>query len=241
MKIRSIVLGFVLTLAGFSARSQSDLSTWIGAEAKYAVNKKWSTGLEIQSRSDLRMGRMDGLFISPAVNWKPKKFFEVGLSYRLTSVPFSDITTNRVAKNRWTLDFTFQKIEDLFVDKSRFSYSLRLRGTTESQLNERTENTLRLNAKVDYDLPNTKLDLTASSEVFYRFQRDLTYTFTEVISTNAVNRLRLRLGMSYPITDRQKVELYAIEQFRYPDGNPEFVLGIGYIYDFSPKKKTNKK
>lgn len=241
MKIHSVVLSFVVALVGFSARSQSDLSTWIGAEAKYAVNKKWSTGLEIQSRNDWRMGRMDGLFISPAVNWKPKKFFEVGLSYRLTSVPFSDNTTNRVVKNRLTLDLTFQKIENFFGDKSRFSYSLRLRGTTESQQDERTENTLRLNAKVDYDLPDTKLELSASTELFYRFQRDLTYTFTDVIATNAVNRWRLRLGMNYPITDRQKVELYAIEQFSYPDGNPEFVLGIGYIYDFSPKKKMNKK
>jgi hypothetical protein len=230
-----------VAVVGFSARSQSDLSTWIGAEAKYTVNKKWSTGLEIQSRNDLRMGRMDGLFISPSANWKPMKHVELGLSYRLTSVPFSNNTTNRVVKNRLTLDLTFQKIEDFFVDKSRFSYSLRLRGTTESQQDERTENTLRLNAKVDYDLPNSKLELTGSTELFYRFQRDVMYTFTDVTATSGVNRLRLKLGASYPLTDRQKIELYAIEQFSYPDGNPEFVLGIGYIYDFSPKKKTNKK
>ena len=241
MKIHRIVLGFVVCFAALVARSQSDFGAWVGVETKYSVNKKWALGLEAQSRSDLRVGRMDGLFVSPSLSWKPIKFFEIGMNYRLTSVPFSDNTTNRVLKNRFTLDLTFQKIEELFDTKSRFSFALRLRGTTESQIAERTENTLRLNAKVDYDIPNTKLDLSASTELFYRLQRDVTYTFTDVIVTNAINRYRLKMGMSYPITDRQKFELYAIEQFSYPDGNPEFILGIGYIYDFSAKKKTNKK
>ncbi len=239
--MRSIFLGFLVAFVAFSARSQSDLSTWIGAEAKYVVNKKWSYGFELQSRNDLRIGQMSDLLASPSVNWKLKKFLEIGLAYRLTSVPFADNTTNRVVKNRFTLDFTFQKIEDFFLDKSRFSYSLRLRGTRETQLDERTENTLRLNTKVDYDIRKSKIDLTAAVEVFYRFQRDVSYTFTDVITTSGLNRLRFRVGMSYPITDRQKVEVYAIEQFRYPDGNPEFIMGIGYIYDFSPKKKANKK
>lgn len=238
MSFQKIFLGFFISLIALSATSQSDLSAWIGVETKYSVNKKWSLGLEAQSRSDLKLGRLNGLFVSPSLSWKPIKFLEVGLSYRLTSVPFSESTTNRVVKNRMTLDLTFQKIEELFVDKSRLSVSLRLRGTTEFQLEKRTENTLRLNTKLEYDIPNAKLDLSASAELFYRFQRDLTYTFTEVTATNAINRLRFKFGMSYPLSERQKIELCAIEQLSYPDGIPEFIIGIGYIYDFSPKKKA---
>lgn len=217
------------------------MSAWIGVDTKYDFNKKWSLDLEVQSRTDLKVGRMDAFLLSSSLSWKPIKFFEVGVAYRLTSVPYSQNTTNRVFKNRLTLDLTFQKIEDLFDKKSRMSLSLRLRGTTEAQLEKRTENTLRLNAKMDYDLPNTKLDLTASTEVFYRFQRDLTYTFSEVIVTNAINRYRLKLGMSYPLGDRHKLELFGIEQFNFPDKGAEFVMGMGYTYDFSPQKKSKKK
>ncbi len=169
--------------------------------------------------------------------WKPFKHLETGLSYRFSSVPYSDETTNRVGKHRVTADFTFRKIESLLLSKkSRIGLSMRLRGTTEQQFKERTENTLRLKFKFEYNLPKTKLDLFTSTEVFYRFQRDLVYTFTQIESVNAVNKYRVKLGVSYPIGDKHSIKLFGMQQWRYPDGSSELVVGLGYSFNINSKK-----
>ena len=242
MRFSRVFLGLfclIFTSTGI-AQSNSDpidLSSWVGAEAKLDVNKKWSVGLEAQSRMNLRFGSLDAVFLSPSVSWKPMKYIQSGLSYRLTSIPYSNSTTSRVAKHRITADITFRKIENiLFSKKSRLGISVRFRGTSEHQAEERAENTLRLKLKVEYNLPKTKLDLFASTELFYRFQRDLVYTFTEVESVNAMSKYRIKLGASYPIGDQHSIKLFGMNQWRYPDGTNELVLGLGYSFDFKSKK-----
>ncbi|MDG1333921.1 MAG: DUF2490 domain-containing protein [Crocinitomicaceae bacterium] len=214
--------------------AQSDFSSWLSAEVKYDINKDWTVGLEAQSRNDLRSGGFNTTFLSPSVSWQPMKHFETALSYRISSVPYSNSTTNRVGKHRITADFTFRKIESLILSKkSRLGMSLRLRGTTEHQAEERVENTLRLKLKFQYNLPKTKLDLFASTEVFYRFQRDLIYTFSEVQSVSAINKYRIKLGGSYPIGDQHEIKLFAMPQWRYPDKVNELVFGLGYSYQIN--------
>lgn len=236
MRISRLFLGLFCLIFSSTTTAQSDLSAWIGAEAKYEINKDWSLGLEAQSRTDLRFGKVNALLLSPSVSWKPMKYVETGLSYRMTSVPYSNATTNRVGKHRLTADVTFRKIEDLILSKkSRLGLSLRLRGTTEHQAEKRAENTLRLKFKLEYNLPKTKLDLFASTELFYRFQRDLVYTFTEVQSVSATNKYRIKLGASYPLGDQHSIKLFGMHQWRYPDGTNEFVLGLGYSYDFKSR------
>lgn len=242
MRFDSLFLGlfclmFISNVSAQSVNYQSDISSWVGAEARVELNKDWSIALDAQSRNNLRTGRFDALLLSPSVSWRPKKYIESGLAYRLTSVPYSNSTTNRVRKHRFTADITFRKIENLlFTEKSRLGISLRLRGTTEHQEEERVENTLRLKFKLEYNLPKTKLDLFASTELFYRFQRDLVYTFTEVQSVNAVNKYRVKFGASHPIGDQQSIKLFGMHQWRYPDGTNEFVVGLGYSFDFKLKK-----
>ena len=237
MHFSRLFLGFFGLMLASSLNAQSDLSSWLSAEAKYELNKDWTIGLEVQSRNDLRSGGFNSTFLSPSVSWRPVKYFEGGVSYRLTSVPYSNSTTNRVGKHRLTADFTFRKIESLiFSKKSRLGMSIRLRGTTEHQEEERTENTLRLKFKLEYNLPKTKLDLFASTEVFYRFQRDLIYTFAEVQSVNAINKYRVKVGASYPLGDQHEIKFFGMPQWRYPDRASEFVFGLGYSYQINSKK-----
>ena len=235
MRVNCLILG-LFCLLFTSVNAQSDLSSWLSAEAKYELNKDWTIGLEAQSRNDLRYGKLNTLFLSPSLSWKPMKHIETGLSYRFSSVPYSNETTNRVRKHRITADFTFRKIESLlFSKKSRVGLSLRLRGTTEHQAEERTENTLRLKFKLEYNLPKTKLDLFASTEAFYRFQRDVIYTFSEVQSVNAINKYRVKFGASHSIGDQHSIKLFGIHQWRYPDGTNELVVGLGYSFTIKAK------
>lgn len=237
MRFNHLFLGLFCLIFSATVEAQSDLSNWTGAEAKFDLNKDWTIALEAQSRTDLKLGRIDALLLSPSIKWNPMKHLEAGLSYRLTSVPYSSSTTNRVEKHRITADFNFVKIEKFFLKKkTRVGMSLRLRGTTEQQAEKRTENTLRLKFKLEYNLPKTKLDLFASTELFYSFQRDLVYTFTEVQSVNAIGKYRVKLGMSYPIAKQHTVKLFGMNQWRYPDGTNEIVVGLGYSFSFKTKK-----
>lgn len=234
MRCNRVFLGLFSLMLTTGLWAQSDFSSWLSAEAKYDINKDWTVGLEAQSRNDLRSGAFSTTFLSPSVSWQPKKHFETALSYRLSSVPYSNSTTNRVGKHRITADFTFRKIEDLLLSKkTRLGISLRLRGTTEHQAEARVENILRLKLKLEYNLPKTKLDLFASTEVFYRFQRDVIYTFNEVQTVSAIDKYRIKLGASYPIGDQHEIKLYVMPQWRYPDKVNELVFGLGYSYQIN--------
>ncbi|MFK7785017.1 MAG: DUF2490 domain-containing protein [Crocinitomicaceae bacterium] len=236
MGFRRLFLGICCAMLASTSFAQSDLSSWLSVGTKYSMNKQWSIGLEVQSRNDLRSGKFNSTFLSPSVSWRPIKHFETEVSYRMSSVPYSNSTTNRVGKHRFTADFTFRKIEQLiFSKKSRLGMSLRLRGTNEHEAEERTENTIRLKFKLQYNLPKTKLDVFASTELFYRLQRDVIYTFTEVQSVSAINRYRVRLGASYPIGDQHKIKLFGAPQWNYPDQTSEIVFGLGYSFDFKSK------
>ena len=238
MRINVSFLGLFCLFIVTGVQAQSNMCTWIGAEAKFDLNNDWSIGVEAQSRTDLKLGRVDGLLLSPSVTWKPIKHLEAGLSYRVTRVPYASSTTNRVEKHRITADLNLVKMEKFFFkEKTRLGMSLRLRGTTEHQAEKRGENTLRLRFKLDYDLPKTKLDLYASSEIFYRFQRDLIYTFTKVESVNAINRHRLIMGMKHPIGDQHSIELFGLYQWQYPNETTETIIGLGYTFSFKSKKK----
>lgn len=237
MRFNRLFLGLLGSLMISTSMAQSDLTSWVGAELGCDLNKDWNMGLEVQSRNDLRTGEFNSLLVSPSVSWRPIKYIEAGLSYRLTSVPYSNATSNRVGKHRATADLTFRRIESLmFSKKSRLGMSLRLRGTSEHQDEERVENTIRLKFKLEYNLPKTKLDVFASTEAFYRFDRDLIYTFEEVQTVSAINKYRVKFGASYPIGDYHEIKLFGMHQWRYPDRNNEFVFGLGYSFDFKLKK-----
>lgn len=238
MRVNSLFLGFICLMCSTTVEGQSDFSNWAGVEAKFDLSKDWKVGVEAQSRTDLKLGRFDALLLSPSISWELAKHFEADLSYRLTSVPYSNSTTNRVEKHRITADFSFVKIEKFFLKKkTRLGMSLRLRGTTEHQAEERTENTLRLKFKLEYNLPKTKLDLFASTEVFYRFQRDLVYTFTEVEAVNAIDKYRVKFGIQQPLGDQHSIKLFGMHQWRYPDGTNEIVIGLGYSFSLRAYKK----
>lgn len=108
--------------------------------------------------------------------------------------------------------------------------SIRLRGTTEHQSEKRTENILRLKFKLEYDLPKTKLDIFASTELFYRFQKDVIYTFSQVETVSGIDKYRVRLGVSHPIGDHHEIKVFGMNQWRFYDKPSEFVVALGYSF-----------
>lgn len=127
MKFIHLFSGFVCLMIVSVSGAQSELTSWVGAETKYDFNKKWNAGVEVQTRTDIRSGVLNDLLLSPSLTWRPKRYVETGISYRWTSIPYSNETTNRVTKHRVTADVTFRKLEELFTpNKSRLGVSLRL-------------------------------------------------------------------------------------------------------------------
>jgi hypothetical protein len=86
--------------------------------------------------------------------------------------------------------------------------------------------------KFDYNIPKSKLEPFISGELFYRFNNQLTYTATEVVATNAINKLRMKVGASYKIKGGHSLKLYTLIQKQLLSQETEMILGLGYGFAF---------
>ncbi len=222
-----LVFGLLLS---HSSVGQTDFGVWMQGDIKSEISDRLSLGLETQLRLDDNAGHIKNRFLSPSISFKAHKFVQLGTSYRLSSVPFNSSIINRVYAHRYTFDLEFQKIMDLINDKSDLGISMRLRETTELESQNLTENTLRYKLKFDYSIPKSKLKPFLAGELFYRFNNQLTYTSTNVVATNAINKLRLKFGFTYKMKRGHSLKFYSLIQKQLVSQRSDFILGVSYSY-----------
>jgi len=216
----------------FSVQSiaQSDFGLWTGLELNVPITKDIKFGLESQARFDNNVSRTKEAFISPYVKWDMKKYFRVGVNYRLSSVPYNSTVLNRVFSHRYTLDLEFRNILDLFSNKNKIKLAMRLRATNEHEREKLNKNYLRYKIKADYNLPKTKLEPSLSAEFFYHFNDQIVYTFNEVKTFNRINKFRLRLGFEYPLSKKHTINIFSIYQHQIAGADHSFIIGAGYSF-----------
>jgi hypothetical protein len=220
-------------------RAQNEFGCWSGMKLNVPVTKDFKMGMEAETRFDRNLSRMKTAFISPYASWDASKYFEIGLSYRLSSSPYNAEVTNRILSHRYALDLEFKNIMDFIKDKSNLGLTLRFRGTKEYEELKRTDNYLRLRIKADYSLPKSKLKPYLSVEMFYHISDQVTYTFSEVNTVNNINKLRASLGFKYAISKKHEIKIFYICQRQILKSENKFILGVGYTYDID-KLKTKK-
>ena len=232
MRLKSCYLLLLVLLPSLSTFGQNDFGVWVGAEAKKEISKRFDVALQAQLRLDDNATHHQKSFVSPSISFKAHKHMALGAAYRLSSVPFNSSTSNRAFAHRYTFDLEFRKLIDLIKDGSRLGASIRLRETTELEDQKLTENTLRCKLKFDYNIPKSKFEPFISGELFYRFNNQLTYTATEVVATNAINKLRMKVGASYKIKGGHSLKLYTLIQKQLLSQETEMILGLGYGFAF---------
>jgi hypothetical protein len=232
---RKYILALIALIVSQISLAQNDFGLWFGGQIKAPITKQVDLALETEMRLGENATQMDTRFISPSVKWKAHKHVRVGAEYRLSSVPFNSSTTNRSYTHRYGFDLEFRKIMDFIDKKSKLGLSMRLRSTTELETQKRTKNTLRYKINFDYNIPKSKLKPYISGEFFYRFNNQVTYTATEVIATNAVNKLRLKIGVEYPVKKRHTLKFYSLMQKQILSQDSEFIVGVSYGFRLKMK------
>lgn len=230
MKALKLACIILISTASNFIHAQNDFGLWTGVDLNIPLTKKIKFGIDVQTRFDRNVSRMKEAYMSPSVKWDVLKQFRVGFNYRLTRMPYSSDVLNRISTHRFTLDLELNDLIKFIKDKSRLEISLRVRGTNEHELSKLTENYLRYRIKGVYNLPKTKLEPSLSAELFYHFNDQIIYTFTEVKSINSFNKLRLQFGLKYPL-GKSTVEIYSIYQRKFMNTESNFIIGLGYTYD----------
>lgn len=215
-----------------SAKSQNDFGAWTGADVSAKIYKNLKAGFELQSRFSNNLTRLDEVFLSPFIKYDLNNVIRFGTDYRYTN---SIGTVNDA--HRICFDAEARKLMDLLKDGSRFNFSFRTRFTHEYKRTKRNDNYLRFKLDFDYNIPKTKLKPEFGAELFYHFGDQITYTFTDVTSRGRLNKYRLKLGLSYPLTKDMDLSAFYMLQSRIQESKTDFILGLGYSYNLGKIKK----
>lgn len=237
MGVKSFFALLVIAIGTYTVKAQNDFGLWLKHDLSVDLSKKVKLELDFQARFDHNATSMKELFTTPSIQWEIHKFLKLGAEYRLTHFPTNQFESSKPISQRFTLNVEFQNLEKLIQKKSDLGLSLRIAGTSEHQKFERADSYLRARLKLDYNLPKTKLKPEFSTEIFYHFNDQISYSFTEVRTYHAFNKIRFKLGLEYPLALKHKIAIYAQYQHAFQSRNKDFVLGLGYSYHINKKPK----
>lgn len=229
MKASVLFFGVVLTLfSTINLSAQKDFGLWTGIDGKLSLSKKIQLGAVVQMRFKDNINARSESFVSPYVTYNPFKHFKIGLDYRFSNNWDNGyISENR---HRITIDLGFKKILGLVNIKSRFNFDSRLRYVGESRVGDVNNHYLRGRIKLVYNLPKTKIEPHITSELFYHFNDQISYTENQVITNHRFNKYRVRAGLGIPITKQHLLRVFYIIQKEIGGPKTDYIGGLTYRF-----------
>ncbi len=229
MKTSVLFFGVVLTLfSPVNLSAQQDFGLWTGIDGKLSLSKKIQVGAVVQMRFKENINARSESFISPYIACNPFKHFKIGLDYRFSNNWDNGyISENR---HRITIDLGFKKLLGLLNIKSRFNFDSRLRYVGESRIGDVNSHYLRGRIKLVYNLPKTKIEPHISSELFYHFNDQLSYTENQVITNHRFNKYRVRAGFEIPVAKQHQIRVFYIIQKEISGPNTDYIGGLTYRF-----------
>ena len=229
--MKASVFFFCVFLALFSTinvQAQKDFGLWTGIDGKLILSKQIQLGAVVQMRFKDNVNLRSESFISPYLTYDPFKHFKIGLDYRFSN-NWDDgyISENR---HRITLDLGFKKLLGLFNIKSRFNFNSRLRYVGESRIGDVNSHYLRGRIKLSYNLPKTKIEPHISSELFYHFNDQFSFTDNQVIANHRFNKYRFRAGLAIPVAKQHLIRVFYIIQKEIGGPKTDYIGGLTYRF-----------
>ncbi len=227
-----LLVGFLWMSHDAIAQKEQDFGLWSGVDVRVPLTKKLDAGLEVQMRFKNNVTAIDNSFFSPYIKYDLHKHFGLGIDYRWSNEPKGGGMFGPDNFHRVTLDLEAKKLVELFAENTRLDASFRLRGTHETTNGDRNNDYLRMQLEFKYNIPGIKLEPELSGELFYHFNDQLSYSFSEVQSRGRMNKFRVKLGLNYQLNKRQQLKLFYMIQSFTESPKTDFVLGVGYSYRF---------
>ena len=228
MKKSFLLIVFSLLLLSNRAISQDVYGLWTGVE----VTKPLTNSLSVSLAPELRMTsspfRVDDMLLEANIAFKPLKWLQLIGGYRYSRFYESDFD-ERFNGHRYSI-----AIRPKF-ELGRFSFTYR--GQFQRSMiywydmgySIETKDNFRNRLQINYNVPNTKIEPFVMGELYY----DLTSG-----KQKEFNRLRVRVGASYPLNKRNEIEVFGQYQTKLNAKTSETSYVLGIFYSFSFRKST---
>ena len=246
--VRNIVLAVFVGLSA-SAFAQSEGGLLLGVEAEKKIDKKLSVSVEAEMRTRNNFKTMDRWKFGISGSYKFTKWLKADVGYDLLNdnnrekKEYYTSSSGKYVKIHWRPGYwgvkhRFHasltgsvKIADFKLSlRERWRYTYRPEKTTrrydfdngyweDTNVKSKNLHILRSRFKVDWDIPNCKIDPWASVEVF---------------NNSMLDKIRYSLGADYSLQKKHVFGLYYRYQRVYNDdeeGNTHY-LGMSYKFKF---------
>lgn len=229
MHKRFLVIGSLLF---FQAHAQ--LNVWTGLD----VSKKWSKHFQssfgAEYRSEIGVG-FSKAYLNTQQIFPITKGIEPFLSYRFSVVPTSNSTItpiNEAALHRFGMGLKINFIDLFDLGKGRMNLSWTIQQQYEWSAVKRNVSMLRNRIQWKYDVKNSIFTPVISAEHFYRWNKDVIYTATDVLTIPGTVQFRYFIGTELEFNHNQSVQImYGLRQ-KYDSGNINGVIRLSYSKSF---------
>lgn len=231
--MRRLKLVLILLLLGWQSSAQThDLETWLGADLKFELSKRFDLVLGQQLRMDQMTTRFDQYFVEPELRWG-RKGFRLSAAYRFAvknGLPGSTFTRHRYQVNA---GYKHELGPMSVATRFRFQQVVNTIRGSENLPNGSDRMTFRQKLSVSYSKPK-------KAQPFIQCE----YFIPLGVSESTISTMRYRAGTDIDLPKKQELTLfYTLEHVR-DSQQPEYYHTIGIMYSISPKfpkKKESKK
>ncbi len=218
----SLFLLITINLEAQETTVTSDLEMWNNVAISKKIGDRWQISLKEELRFTEDISRFDMFFTDLGLDYKINKHFSAGVNYRFYQNKNSD--NDFITQHRLSADINYKQKLDRFT----FGYRLQFQNKDEDLLSGSSENNvynLRNKISVDYDIKNFKLEPYFQAEIFRKY---------ETGEESYFNKMRWKLGASYPVTRSSDIELFYIIDNELNQSYPKnvYVVGLGYKFSF---------
>jgi len=218
----SLLLLLPINVGAQETTVTSDLEMWNNFAISKKLGDRWKVSLEEELRFTEDISRFDMFFTDVGLDYKIDKHFSAGVNYRFYQNKNND--DDFITQHRLSANIKFKQKLDRFT----FGYRLQFQNKDEDFLSSNSENNvynLRNKISVDYDIKNFKLEPYFQAELFRKY---------ETGEESYFNKMRWKLGASYPVTRKSDIELFYLIDKELNQSYPKstYVLGLGYKFSF---------
>lgn len=223
---------FIGSLLLFQAHAQ--LNVWSGFE----VSKKWSkhfqSSLGAEYRSEIGVG-FSKAYLNTQQIFPITKGIEPFLSYRFSIVPTSNSSLspfNEASLHRFGMGLKINFIDLFDLGKGRMNLNWTIQQQYEWSAVKRNVSMLRNRIQWKYDVKNSIFTPVISAEHFYRWNKDVIYTASDVLTIPGTVQFRYFIGTELELKHKQSLQfMYGLRQ-KYDSGNINGVIRLSYSKSF---------
>ncbi len=222
-----------------------DFGTALELEAKKKINKRWSVSVEGEVRTQDGMGNFERLTIGPSASFKVCNYLKIDAGYLFMNRFYPKALSksgNSLIDKYWsqrhrafgslTGEYKIGRVKLSLRERYQFTFrdGQYVRRWNEEGTREKSpdykpvkrESVLRSRIKAEYGIPNTKIDVYFSAELFHIINEKWAY-----------EKVRHYIGADYDITKQHGVGVYLRYQDIADSDEPGgFLVGAKYSFSF---------